>query len=303
MSLVCQHVGVSRVKQLDRTKIADFIKKYQVVAASEGRQPDAVRVSVNSWLRNAAAMFSSHALKAYRQLGLQIENPFAGEKLRRVKIKGYSPLDRSIFDRIWNDSVLLRDGDPSAPAPTSSRRRASPDFRKPHPEAYLLLLLELGLGMRRNEADKAQWDWIFANEAGRHFLEIRATPHFVPKGKERRVIPLDKSLFEALKKHKGNSPFIVPGPSPRLYAAASSPKNLTYRCGQHHRALATWLRSRGVSDAKPCHLLRKEFGSYVATSHGLFHAQKFLGHTSPSVTADYYASLVDLPELRHGNVT
>ncbi|MEA3188514.1 MAG: hypothetical protein QOD99_2344, partial [Chthoniobacter sp.] len=59
-----------------------------------------------------------------------------------------------------------------------------------------------------------------------------------------------------------------------------------------------WLRAQGIKDAKPCHLLRKEFGSYVANAFGLFHAQKFLGHSSPAVTSSYYAGLIDLPELK-----
>jgi len=43
--------------------------------------------------------------------------------------------------------------------------------------------------------------------------------------------------------------------------------------------------------------MRKEFGSYVATSFSRFHAQKLLGHSSPNVTSDYYAGLTALPEL------
>jgi integrase len=56
---------------------------------------------------------------------------------------------------------------------------------------------------------------------------------------------------------------------------------------------------KGIVDDKPCHLLRKEFGSYVATSFGLFYAQKLLGHSSPEVTSSYYAGLTNLPELSH----
>jgi len=48
-------------------------------------------------------------------------------------------------------------------------------------------------------------------------------------------------------------------------------------------------------------MLRKEFGSYVATSFSLFHAQKLLGHSSPSVTSDYYAGLTGLPDLNPTN--
>jgi hypothetical protein len=45
-------------------------------------------------------------------------------------------------------------------------------------------------------------------------------------------------------------------------------------------------------------LLRKEFGSLVATQFGLFHAQKLLGHSTPVVTAAFYAGLTSLPDVR-----
>jgi integrase len=46
-------------------------------------------------------------------------------------------------------------------------------------------------------------------------------------------------------------------------------------------------------------VLRKQFGSYVATAFGLYQAQKLLGHSSPQITSDYYASLVELPETNN----
>ncbi len=58
-------------------------------------------------------------------------------------------------------------------------------------------------------------------------------------------------------------------------------------------------RKRG---SNPCQLLRKEFGSYVATSFGLFVAQRYLGHSNPTVTKAFYAGLTNLPELKHAKI-
>jgi integrase len=114
------------------------------------------------------------------------------------------------------------------------------------------------------------------------------------------VIPVADVLYEALKHYfRADAEFIVPGRQPIIYAPGKVPKNLVYRCDLHHRTLARWLRLQGIHDGKPCHVLRKQFGSYVATTFGLYHAQKFLGHSSPKVTSDYYAGLVDLPEINH----
>lgn len=52
-----------------------------------------------------------------------------------------------------------------------------------------------------------------------------------------------------------------------------------------------------MKDSIPCHRLRKEFGSAVTTTFGLFAAQKILGHSSPLVTEAHYAGLTNLPLL------
>jgi integrase len=279
-------------------------------------------------------MFSKAALAGYKDHGLELFNPFVGLKLRRVEIRGYSPLKPDVLQTIWKNAALLRDGTPgpkdqvksvaattTCPVcggpipkkrPTGPARRycspkcrnrarwAEPDWSEPHPEAYLILLLELGLGLRRHESDKAQKDWFFTDAQGLIRIEVKPTPHFTPKSRERRVIPVDKVLHDAIAPYlRENSAFIVPGRDPKVYPPGKQPKNLVYRCDEHHRTLARWLRLQGIQDDKPCHLLRKQFGSYVATTFGLYHAQKFLGHSSPKVTSDYYAGLVELPELNH----
>jgi integrase len=305
-SIIAAALRVSRLRSITPDKIKCFISDYQADALAQGREAASVKVSLNSILRNASALFSKAALVGFAERGLTIANPFAGLKIRRVNIPGFTPLKPEVLRTIWTNAAFLRDGDPTAPAPDRhSNRWGEPDWRKPHPEAYQLLLLELGLGLRRHEADKAEWDWVFADAQGRTYIEVKPTAYFTPKSRERRVIPLAKPLHDALLAFRTEGPFIVSGRKPKAwmdYAPGRSPKNLVYRCDMHHRILAWWLRHQGVADRKPCHLLRKQFGSYVATAFGLYHAQKFLGHSSPKVTSDYYAGLVELPEINHVNV-
>jgi integrase len=69
------------------------------------------------------------------------------------------------------------------------------------------------------------------------------------------------------------------------------------------RVVNLWLRERGVEAeakfGKPLHRLRKQFGSELATSHGIYVTQKLLGHSSPTITAKHYAALTELPNLTH----
>lgn len=309
---ICGRVRVNRIANLTTEKVKLFVGDYLADGRKEGRDGESVKVSCNAVLRNAAALFSKQMLAEYQSAGLALVNPFIGQKLRRIQIKAYSPLRRELLDKIWQDASRLRDGDTEAQAPVKQARKAGekrkrwtePDFRNPQPGPYILLLLELGLGLRRHEADKAQWDWFFSDANGRHYIEVKATPYFTPKSKESRVIPVEQVLFDAIEATRNQvSPFIVPGRLPKRYDQTNTPKNLVYRCDQHHRTLAYWLRQRGITDDKPCHLLRKEFGSYVATAFGLFHAQRMLGHSSPAVTEAFYAGLTQMPELKHAKVS
>lgn len=310
---VCHAAGVKRILRLDATGVERFKDFYLQGAlpakdsssrtkkkTAKVRDSTSVRTTLNGILRNAAAMFSQSLLATYQVRGLTLVSPFAGTKLRRVPIKPYSPLPRALIDLIWMSAALLRDGDPQADAPDPKAGRRSGnsiDFRVPHPDAFAIFLLELGLGLRRNEADKAEWTWVIESHDDRRFIEVRATDIFTPKSKQSRVIPIDPAVWEALVAVKSDARFIVPGPEQKAKRAAGTTKSVVYRCDTAHRVLVFWLQKAGVRDAKPCHALRKEFGSYVATCFSLFHAQKLLGHSTPAVTSAYYASLTDLPHL------
>lgn len=295
---IAESAKVRRISQLDQNKIDLFKLQYLTERRREGRREDSIRTTLNGILRNAAALFSTQALQGYRRSGLQLDNPFAGTQIRGIRLRSYSPLPRNLVANLWRQAPLLRDGDVSAEAPDDDLpARDRFDFRESHPEAYALLLLELGLGLRRNEADKCQWDWFFTDLEGRRYVEVRETPYFLPKSKQSRVIPVEEALWNALVKVKANEAFVVDGLAPTPRDPDRELKSAVYRCDRAHRTLVAWLRRMGVTDPKPCHTLRKEFGSYIATSFGLYHAQRFLGHSSPSVTADFYAGLTELPSI------
>lgn len=286
--------GVSRLSELTPDAIQKAKAKFLKQAEKDGRHRDATVTTLATIIRNAAAVFSRQSLEVFRQQGFEISNPFSGTKVRGVKVKAYSPMSRELVAAIWTRASLLRDGDPVAGSPDDDDRSGT-DFRQPQTAAFILLILELGLGLRRNEADKARWDWIFQAADGRRYFEVRETVDFRPKSRQSRIIPVAEEVWEALSPLKeDDSVFIVPGP---LLAKPSKKLHRTYRCNSSHEALVFWLKKSGVTDPKPCHALRKEFGSYVATCFSLFHAQKLLGHSTPAVTSAYYASLTDLPHL------
>lgn len=287
--------GASRVSELTPDAIRKAKVAYLKKAEQKGRDRDSAVVTLAGIIRNAAAVFSRQSLEAFRQQGLELTNPFVGSIVRGIKMKTYSPMPRKVVNEIWTISALLLSGDPKAGKP-SDADPSNTDFRKPQPAVFALLILELGLGLRRNEADKARWEWFFVNSDGRRYLEVRKAADFNTKSKQSRVIPVAEEVWSALAplQYEGAT-YVVPGPE-RLESSDNVTR--TYRCDRAHRALVFWLRKQGVNDPKPCHALRKEFGSYVATQFSLFHAQKLLGHSTPAVTSAHYASLIDLPDLQ-----
>jgi hypothetical protein len=214
IKLIGRELRISNIRSFPPEKIEQYKEHYLEESQKLKRDANSSRTSLNSILRNSAALFSKAALKGYSREGLCLENPFSGLKLKRVKIRSYSPLSPKFIEKLWSDSALLRDGNPDvnlsqvakASTPKKGRQRwKQPDWRKPHKASYLILLLELGLGLRRHESDKAEWGWIIEVD-GRHYLEVKETACFKPKSGESRVIPMDKSLFQALTKEKGGSP-------------------------------------------------------------------------------------------------
>ncbi len=317
--LICRLLRITRIGMLSSEYINNFRCTYLKRGLEKGRSETCVKNSCNTLLRSAASLYSRQMLEAYTAKGIEIANPFVGRRFRKIELKPYTPLPRELLDSIWRESAKLRDGNPEVPAPPKTKWRKrrkgpnlpklkrhrwiEPDWRKPHQGAYVILLLELGVGFRREESDKAEWGWFFTDKDGRHYIEVRKTDFFTPKGKRRRILPVENVLWDAIHETRTDlTPFIVPGNTPKKYAPSEEPINIPYRCEKSHRVLVAWLRKMGVNDGRPCHLLRKEFGSYVATSFGLFVAQRLLGHSSPAVTEAFYAGLTNLPELQHAQI-
>jgi hypothetical protein len=61
-----------------------------------------------------------------------------------------------------------------------------------------------------------------------------------------------------------------------------------YRCEPVFNRLASWLRAHGVSNAKPLHTLRKEYGSALARTLGILAASHGLRHASIGLTHQHY---------------
>jgi integrase len=244
------------------------LQAWRVAFTKRARNPaaraSAVRTS-NSYLRCARALFSPTITRfVSERLELPDPLPFAGLKIERPHAPRYQ-------SRI-NLPLLIA--------------AARNDLSGPDPEAYLALLLAIGAGLRKGEIDSLQWDQFdFAKQT----LRLEISEHADLKTEESAdVIEIDEALANELRAHmrRAHGPFVVE--SGRPARAASTGR--TYRCQPIFERLYAWLRQRGITDRKPLHLLRKEFGSIINQRHGLYAASAALRHRNIATTAGHYVA-------------
>ena len=211
----------------------------------------------------AASIFKKDALAYYKSRNIPLVNPFEGLRVMKPKVSAYIPLSPEIRESIWNDCQT-----------------------ELAPHDAMIVLMALGIGMRRSEIEAALPSWLSSQGAEKAIVEIREEKHFTPKNGESGMVPIPKALLDTLLKLRGvdKSPFFVP---------CDSKKAGTSRLWMRVKAVNAWLKSKGVNDPKPLHCLRKELGSIIAKSQGVLEASKILRNTV-AVCSTHYVGLVDV---------
>jgi integrase len=139
-------------------------------------------------------------------------------------------------------------------------------------------------GLRLAEIDSLTWD-AFNWRSGR--VRIEKTEYAQLKSEDSaREVDLDPEVMALFKGFhaRAKSVFVIEserGPDPHAPSG-------WYRCQPVREKLYRWLREKGVTDKKPFHVLRKEFGSLINDKYGIFAAKDALGHSQISTTAQHY---------------
>lgn len=178
-------------------------------------------------------------------------------------------------------------------------KTASNELAQKDPEAFKAFVLALFGGLRRNEADKLRWSSVdFTNRV----IRVERQPDFTPKAETSlSEVPMDSEAIEILKqlyREDVKTEYVLAGDSPkrkfklpRLATQSSGKLNWAkYRASETFNRLTEWLREHGVNTRTPLHTLRKEAGSLVAASHGIFEASRFLRHADVAITAQHYVA-------------
>lgn len=239
---------------------ADYLKG----AGANPVEQAAARRSVNHFIRNARSLFGKKTRRKCKDLGLPaFVNPFDGVELEKQGSTRY-------ISTINPDELL---------------RKARKQFREKDPDAWKVILLALGAGLRRAEIDGlglSQLD--YQNSV----IRVMTHEHFETKTDESvGGVHVDPSLLEELKAQldPGSAFVVEPNTPPAVGKRAPG----YYRCDRTFVRVTNWLRENGISARRPIHVLRKEFGSIINAQSDIFTASAQLRHASIATTAAFYA--------------
>lgn len=255
---------------------ADFV-------ASAKRNPllrQRAQRSVNSFLRNARGLFSKRILETLHEQKVQLPTvlPFDGVELEPDNRKS-----RRYVSTI-NAAVLLAN--------------ARDELAETTPDAWLVILLALGAGLRKSEIDALTWRQV---DFVKGQIRIETTEHFETKSEDSaNSVYVDAGLLAELKKHAKPTGFVIEHDTPLRETKAIQ----HYRAVEAFATATQWLRANGVLTDKPIHTLRKEFGSLINASSDIYTASRQLRHADLETTASYYADnrrqvTVDIGTMLH----
>jgi integrase len=241
--------------------------RYVAKAGDNPARQRAARITCNSTLRAAKALFARKVLKFTGGVVLLDPPPFAGvEFYPRESMRYHSKID-----------------------PQALLRAASEELAGSDQDAFKALILALGAGLRRGEIDRLLWRQVDVKHGLIHVEVTEASS--LKSADSTGSVAIDESLASILQgfRAKSQSDFVIEEGASS--ADESKPWGRRYRCQGVFARLMLWLRKNGVESRAPIHTLRKEAGSIIAAQAGIFAASRFLRHADLQVTAAHYVSV------------
>lgn len=237
-----------------------FVKR----AGSTPALQRSARISANTFIRQARSLFAE---RIRRFIGLNLPDPIPFAKAE------FFPRESMRYQSKIDPATLLQ---------TAQDKLSNSD-----PEAFKILILALGAGLRRGEIDRLLWKQIDFNIG---LIRVEATEAGDLKSADSTgEVSIDETLNGLLHgfKARATTNYVIEATGEG--ETNSRAWGHSYRCTPIFERLNGWLRENGVDSPKPLHTLRKESGSIIATQSGIFAASKFLRHADIGVTAAFYA--------------
>jgi integrase len=255
LRFIMKKAGVERVGEIDKDALP------RVWFKNSPRTPTAERTFASA-IASASGVFRLSALAYYKSRNIPLENPFKGTDTVKPKVSKYIPVPQTTRERIYMDCET-----------------------ELAPSEAMIVLMALGIGMRRSEIAAAIPAW-FSKQTSEVLVHIREEQHFQPKTGEDGVVPIKIPLYETLLRLRGNSDSFY-------FVPTGSKLEGGVRIRQQTENVNKWLHGKGMNQSHPLHSLRKECGSMVAKSKTVLEASKILRNT-PQVCAIHYAGIAEV---------
>ena len=238
----------------------DFIKR----ARGNPLKEKTAKISVNTTMRQAKSLFTEAMLENV-QIELPDGLPFDGVKFEAHQDMKY----KSRFD-VGKIIRLAMEGDENNPPLSREQQK--------------IFLLAVMAGLRRNEIDKIEWSAFLWEQSA---IRIEETEYLKLKTKDSAGdVDLEQAIMDIFKGfHKeAKGTFVVESKvPPRMDTQYNH-----YRCQRDLKKVTKWLRAQGIEGNKPLHAQRKEFGSQLNKTFGIYAASRALRHSDIAVTAGHY---------------
>ena len=271
LKLLMTRANFKTIRAIDKQMLArEWFKTIGAIDEKSWTREQKIRITPTSAQKRtfasaisaASGVFKKTALDYYRSRNVPLENPFQGMELVHSKVAQYVPMPQSTRKSIWDDC----------------RTELAP-------YEAMVVLMALGIGMRRSEICAAIPSW-FSLQNDKVMVHIKEEDHFKPKNGEDGVVPVSLDIYNTLLELRGdsNSTYFVP---------SSTNNGASNRLNKRYDVIIAWLRQKGLRGIKPIHNLRKELGSHVAKHRGILEASKILRNTV-QVCAIHYAGIAEL---------
>lgn len=253
---------------LTEASIQGWISGFINPKGKSPEQQNAAKQSVVSFVRSARSFWSKDWLPKLSKILVIPENPWLNLVLPERTRAGY---ESSI-----NANALLSE--------------ALEELDLTDNDACRAIVLGLGAGLRRAEADMLTWEQFIPASVDAAGIPSPAKWDIRPVGERtlksqgsRGRVPLSPLLASIFERWR------LDDASPQGFVLRESvaSKGKAYRAAAWPRVIA-WLRAHGVQQEMAFHALRKEVGSILAQQHGIYAASKFLRHSSVQVTQAVY---------------
>lgn len=303
-----ERVHAVKLRRLTATLFRRWQVKHLRKFAGNPVKQEKARVSLNSLLRSASALFAEKVRAKLPHLNLPEALPFVDVERPQVRVARYvskiepallfQQAQRELADP--EEATLAAEIRERLTAAEAKRKDEKPravtekwvtalleEERARRRQMFLVFCLALFAGLRRDEIDTLTWKQI---DFGRGTIHVQTTEHGRVKsyGSD-RVVDIGTGLAEILRRamQGSASEFVIAGD------VKARPEAATYHHYRRDRLmdrLVKWLKAHGVESQNALHTLRKEFGTQINLAHGIFAASAALGHSSIQLTRAVYVA-------------